>query len=164
MAAVAALALAAGAGLTLPDLDQHLPLLHHRSALTHGLLPALPALARRWLHPVAAGLALGLGFHLAADAFPAAMTGYATIKLPLYGSLGGWSYLWLAVNALAGGWLFGRLVETLFAPPMQGAVVIAALLLGLVYLYRVPGGWSALLAYAAIGWIGWRLHRPSARA
>jgi hypothetical protein len=109
--AVAALLLAAVAGLTFPDLDQSLPFFDHRSALTHSVLAALILTARRWLVPVAAGLALGLALHLAADCFPEAMRGYATVKVPFAGSLGGWSYLWLGANAAAGAWLFGRLLD-----------------------------------------------------
>ena len=76
---------AAWAGTTLPDLDLRLRL-GHRSALLHSVLPmALAAIDRRtW--PVAAGLGLGIGLHLSADLFPATMRGYATVKLPLFGS------------------------------------------------------------------------------
>ena len=79
--AAAALLLAMIAGLTLPDIDQPLPL-DHRSAITHSALPALLVTFRRWAWPVASGLAFGIGLHLAADLFPNAMIGFATVKAP----------------------------------------------------------------------------------
>lgn len=150
----AAVVAAAVAGTTFPDLDQILPL-GHRSALTHGLLPVL-ALAGydRRLWPVAAGLGLGLGLHLAADLFPNGMRGYATIKVPLLGSIGAnASYLWIAVNAaacLAGGaWLLGRVAD----PRTAGATLIAVGVLGVAYLLRTDGGWWALAMFAGLGWL-----------
>jgi len=159
---LAALALAALSGITFPDVDQILPLLRHRSVLTHSMAIVFACLALdRRLQPVAAGLALGIGFHLAADCFPASMRGFATVKVPLAGAMGvGASYLWLAINAVAGSYLFGMLVERLHGPQTQMVALVGALLLGLAYLSGVPGGFRALAVYAAIGWAGWRLHRP----
>ena len=90
VALAAALLLALTSGLTLPDIDQFVPLLDHRDALTHSILPALVLLGWPRLRPVAAGLSLGLALHLAADCFPQAMRGFATVKLPYFGALGGW--------------------------------------------------------------------------
>ena len=65
-------------GSETPDLDQRTHLLLHRSVLTHGLLAPLviskllggsSARAPRWF---AAGFALGMVIHLAADLFPKA--------------------------------------------------------------------------------------------
>ncbi len=157
-----ALALAALAGLTFPDTDQFLPLLRHRSAVTHSMLIVLVCLADRRLHPVAAGLALGIGFHLAADCFPVSMRGFATVKMPFAGTLDTQnSYIWLAANAVAGSYVFGMLVERLYGPQMQIAAMVGALLLGATYLAGVPGGFRALAVYAAIFWVGWRLHQPA---
>jgi predicted MFS family arabinose efflux permease len=155
---VGALLLAAVAGLTFPDLDQSLPFFDHRSALTHSVLAALILAARRWLVAVAAGLALGLALHLAADCFPEAMRGYATIKVPFAGSLGGWSYLWLGANAAAGAWLFGRLLDD-GVPDVRLRIMTlgAALLLGIWYLVQVDGGYFALATGAGLGWASWRL-------
>lgn len=162
--AAAALLLAAAAGLTFPDLDQPLPLLDHRSALTHSIAPALAALWRRWLRPLAAGLALGIALHLAADCFPHAMIGYATVKLPFTGSLGGWSYAWLAANAAACGWLFGALLRgDPSSGPARPVILVAGGLLGLSYLSRVDGGYLALATLLALAWTGWRIGRPAAR-
>lgn len=160
--AAVALALAALAGLTFPDVDQVLPLLRHRSAFTHSMgIVLICLMLDRRLQPVAAGLALGIGFHLAADCFPASMRGFATVKLPFMGAIGvEASYLWLAANAIAGSYIFGLLVERLHGPQMQIAALVGAVLLGLGYLSGVPGGFRALAVYGAIGWIGWQLHRP----
>jgi hypothetical protein len=156
-----ALLLAVIAGLDLPDIDQPLPL-DHRSALTHSILPALLALLRRWAWPVAGGLALGLGLHLAADVFPNAMTGFAMVKIPFAGSIGSdASYLWLASNALLctalGGWLLARQIE---GPLLRLLALLLIILMGAAYLLGVDGGWPALAVYVAAGWFALRWRRP----
>lgn len=149
--ALLAIPFAALAGTTLPDLDLALGL-GHRSALTHGVLPVLVALARPGWRPVAIGLALGIGLHLSADAFPNAMRGYATVKLPGAGSIGATaSYLWLAGNALAsvaiGAWLLARFTSRGRAALVLGVVAV----LGVGYLVATDGGWPALLVYTGAG-------------
>lgn len=152
-ARVASLLLALLSGLTLPDIDQFVPLLDHRDALTHSVLPALVLLWWPALRAVAAGLALGLALHLAADCFPAGMVGFATVKLPYFDSLGRWSYLWLAANVLAGTVLFGLVFARLgITFVVSEAVLVAATLIGATYLLRVPGGWWALGSIVLIGW------------
>lgn len=150
----AAILLCTWAGLMLPDIDQPLDL-GHRSGLTHSILPALAATIVRWARPVAAGLALGIGLHLAADFFPNAMIGYATVKLPFAGSLSGeLSYAWLGVNALACTWLGGRLLGSEVGDRLVRTLVLGAiLLLGLSYLLATDGGWPALALYVAAGCI-----------
>lgn len=157
VARVAALQLALSGGLTLPDIDQLLPLLDHRDALTHSLLPALALLAwpqgRERLHAVAAGLALGLALHMAADCFPQAMVGFGTIKLPFAGSIGRWSYLWLGANAVAGAVMFGVLLPSLrLSLPLALLVLGGAVITGAGYLLRVDGGWWALASILLVGW------------
>ncbi|WP_375428470.1 hypothetical protein [uncultured Sphingomonas sp.] len=147
---------AAWAGTTLPDLDLSLGL-GHRSALLHSVLPIAAAAADRRTWPVAAGLGLGIGLHMAADLFPNGMRGYATIKVPLFGSIGaGSSYLWIAVNAgaalTAGAWLLGRIV----APGLAGATLVAVGVVGVGYLLRTDGGWWALALFAGLGWLALR--------
>ncbi|HEX8383063.1 MAG TPA: hypothetical protein VF592_06785 [Sphingomonas sp.] len=147
---------AAWAGTTLPDLDLSLGL-GHRSALLHSVLPIAVAAADRRFWPVAAGLGLGIGLHMAADLFPNGMRGYATIKLPLFGSIGaGASYLWIAVNAgcalVAGAWLLGRIA----APGLAGATLVAVGVVGVAYLLRTDGGWWALALFAGLGWLALR--------
>lgn len=147
---------AAAAGTTFPDLDVPLRL-RHRSALLHSALPACIALldSRTW--PVAAGLALGISFHLTADLFPRTMRGFATIKLPLFGSIGTIpSYIWIAANIVANGMvaivLLGRI-----ATPQHGRVMLVAVgVVGIAYLLRADGGWKALVALGFVGWLALR--------
>lgn len=152
--ALPALLVCAHAGLTFPDLDQPLPL-DHRSALTHGVLPALSLAAHRWAHPAAAGLALGTAFHLSADLFPNAMTGYATVAIPFAGRLGATeSYAWLLANALAcgalGAWLLHR---TLPDRRLELAATLGTAAIGLPYLFRVDGGWPVLALILLTVWL-----------
>lgn len=147
---------AAWSGTTLPDID--LPLgLGHRSVLTHSILPIALALMDRRTWPVAAGLGLGLGLHLSADLFPNAMRGYATIKLPLLGSIGrGASYWWIGANAASafagGAWLLGRVAT----PHLAAATLVAVGVMGVAYLVRTDGGWGALALLIGVGWIAMR--------
>lgn len=156
-AVAAAILLFALIGLTLPDMDQPLPL-DHRSGFTHSILPAAAALLRRWLWPIAAGLAFGIGLHLSADVFPNAMVGYATVKLPLAGSIGaGPSFAWLAVNSVAcialGAWLVSREIPSAALRRLLLAVLVAV---GAGYLLVTDGGWAALGVYALAGWLAFR--------
>lgn len=103
------------AGTTIPDTDQWLPLLGHRSIVTHSLLvPGLVLL--RW--PMVGGmLAGGFAIHLAADLLSRKWVGYALVKLPLAGSLGATgSQLFLATNVLLGLWFYHRAAATSGAP------------------------------------------------
>ena len=153
---VPVLLLAMAAGLDLPDLDQVLPLAH-RSALTHSLLPAALALGQRRWWPLAAGLGWGTAMHLAADTFPNAMRGYATVKLPLLGSIGaGPSYAWLALNALAGGLIGLWLAGTHLAGRTRWVVLAAMGLSGCAYLLNTDGGWAALALLVGIGGLALR--------
>ena len=159
--AAPALFACAYAGLTFPDIDQPLPL-DHRSALTHGIAPALALTAWPWARAAAAGLSFGVGLHLAADIFPNAMTGYATVAVPFAGRLdAGGSYLWLIANAAAcaalGLWL---LVRALPHAAMRAAALLGVALIGLSYLPSVDGGWPALLILLCAGWLGVRGRLP----
>lgn len=160
------IAVAALIGTTLPDLDRSLGL-GHRSGLTHSALPALAlALRRRW-RTIAAGLALGLALHLAADFFPNAMRGYARIVLPGIGRFGAdTSYGWIGVNAAlalaVGVWL----IRASHPPRVALAPLGAVAAIGLAYLFRTDGGWWVLALLAAIGaaWLAiTRYARPSRR-
>jgi hypothetical protein len=156
LAVIAMVIMAAAAGTTLPDLDMALGL-RHRSAVLHSVLPIAVAAYDRRTWPIAAGLGLGLGLHLAADLFPNSMRGFATIKVPLYGSIGaGTSYLWIAAaavgNLAAGAWLLGRIAERHVAASILAAVGV----LGITYLLRTDGGWWALMMFAGIGWLALR--------
>ncbi len=95
-----ALLFGAAVGLWFPDIDQTVPLLDHRSVVTHSVLPAL--LAALWLpRALAAGIAMGVAVTLTADLFPERWVGFATIHLPLFGSIAGASPVWLGLNAVA---------------------------------------------------------------
>jgi len=150
---MAAVILTAVAGLTLPDIDASLGM-GHRSGLTHSILPALAATLRRRWHPVAAGLAAGLALHLAADAFPNAMTGYATVKLPFAGGIGaGLSYAWLGVNAALASALGIGLIVRLFDRRTAAGLLVTLLIVGIGYLLRTDGGWPVLALGALGGWL-----------
>lgn len=148
-------------GLGVPDLDFVLPFVVHRSAVTHSILPAVLLLA---FHPlrarIACGVALGIGVHLAADSFPNAMTGYATVKLPFVRGLGRiGSYVWLGANALGALLLGGVLaLRSLAAPWCVGVLGIVALG-SLAYLTVTDGGWPVLAITAVVGALGWRARR-----
>lgn len=89
-------------GLHLPDIDRSLPLLDHRSFLTHS--PFLPILLFILAHKkghagllmAAVGISLAVAVHLAFDLFPQRWTGYALISVPIYGRMGAlFSGLWI---------------------------------------------------------------------
>ena len=155
-ALIATVVAGAAAGTTLPDLDAALGL-RHRSALLHGVLPMAVALLDRRTWPVAVGLGFGIGLHLAADLFPRRMHGFATIKLPLWGSIGPLaSYLWIAVNAvgsLAGGALIlGHVADRQVASGALAGVGV----LGVAYLVTTDGGLWALAMFVGLGWLALR--------
>lgn len=160
IAAAVAIVLAAWAATTLPDIDLAAGL-GHRSGLTHSILPAAIACARRQWRAIAAGLALGIGLHLSADLFPNAMRGFATIKLPGFGSIGAQaSYVWLAANAAAALLLGGWLLRTLVGPRIALAVFAVVVLIGIAYLFSTDGGWWALAMFGGTGWLALR-RRPA---
>ncbi|MET4666890.1 hypothetical protein [Sphingomonas sp. PvP056] len=153
---IATVVSATAAGITLPDLDSRLRL-GHRSALLHGVLPPFVALLDQRTWAIAAGLGFGIGFHLVADLFPGQMRGFATIKLPLWGSIGaGLSYLWIIANA-AGTLLGGVVVLTSLADGSVLAIALAAVgVMGVAYLLRAEGGLCALMMFALLGWLASR--------
>jgi hypothetical protein len=151
-------------GLTLPDVDlslgRFLPGLGHRSGLTHSVAPALLALGRPGWRHAGCGLAGGTGLHLAADCFPNAMTGYATVKLPFAGSIGAAaSYGWLAVNAVLALGLAAIALRRLHHPVAAIGVVVGTALLGARYLWQTDGGWPVLVMIVLAGIIWWRRNR-----
>lgn len=153
---------ACAAGTTLPDIDFWLPF-GHRGALTHSLLPVVVALARPRWWPVGAGLAMGVGLHLGADAFPNAMRGFALVKLPLAGALSaGESRIWLASQAL-GGLALGSWLAWRHLPRGWAAAVLAACAtLGAAYWFVTDGGWPPLAIAGAGGAWWWRARRRQA--
>lgn len=161
-ARVAALLAACVAGTTFPDLDFNL-LLTHRSAVTHSVLVPLLLLAWTRARAIAPGLTMGMGFHLAADCFPNAMRGYATVKLPLFGSIGAdASYLWLGANALVAFAAGLALLDRSLPRGWRVAALAGYASIGTSYLFVTDGGWPALAIFAAAGWLAVR-RRKAAR-
>jgi hypothetical protein len=90
LAGLAILPLAAYIGLKLPDIDQHVGFLLHRSIITHGpLFPLVAFLVAQVDNPLprrfALGTNCGLAVHFAFDLFPKAWQGYALVSVPVYG-------------------------------------------------------------------------------
>lgn len=87
------------AGIRLPDIDLVLPGFKHRSGITHSCLFPLTAFGLQW-YGVAAGLALGIGMHMASDLQPKSWTGGALIKFPMLGNIGLLSPLWIFAHII----------------------------------------------------------------
>lgn len=152
------LAASAGAGtllfIGLPDIDLALmPILHHRSIMTHSVLLSLPLL---WLPtPVGRAFAVGglvaLSVHLSADLL-SPMVGFAQIWLPwpIKTPLGPLSYLWLALNAAFAIALAVRVARRGGAPRVSVSTTIAyACIPAIVYGLVNEGSWVA--SVTAIG-------------
>ena len=144
-------------GLIWPDFDQSIPLLTHRSGLTHSVLLPLLLLVFgrrwRWAALVAAGLALGIAVHISADVFPQSMRGFATVKLPFVqvGALA--SRLWLIGNVLGGIVIGLVLIEDREGAVAAWIAAAATAVLALAYFilhdeppWMLPGIGAALLA------------------
>lgn len=155
-ALIGTVVVAAAAGTTFPDLDTPLGL-RHRNAFLHSVLPACTALLDPRTWPVAIGLAFGISFHLTADLFPRTMRGFATIKLPLFGSIGTIpSYLWIAANIVANGMVAIVLLDRIATPQIAQGTLAAVGAVGIAYLLRTDGGWKALVALGFVGWLALR--------
>ena len=115
---IAVLVAGAWAGLELPDCDQRIDLLLHRSIVTHGpLIPlclfwTLKDVRYSWVRLFVMYVCLGFMVHMAFDLFPARWSGYALISIPLYGRIPAWaSVLWLAGTSLLSAYLAARLAR-----------------------------------------------------
>lgn len=98
-----------------PDLDlRFIAVLHHRSIITHSLLPALVFLIFRREIGAApmAGAMIGISVHMSCDML-SPMVGYGQIWLPapFKMPLGFFSYFWIAGNALGGYFIAYRLMQ-----------------------------------------------------
>jgi uncharacterized membrane protein YhaH (DUF805 family) len=87
---LAALAVGVYIGLKLPDVDQSIGFLLHRSIITHGPLAPLLAFAFALsANPIprkfGMGVCSGFAVHMAFDLFPLSWQGYALVSLPGYG-------------------------------------------------------------------------------
>ncbi len=155
--------------LPVPDLDILLvPVLHHRSIITHSILPALLFLAVERHHGAAPvlGAMVGLAVHLSTDALsPPIGFGAVWLPEPVQVSLGPLSPIWLAGNAVIGFWiapdLSRRALDPRFGPLLTGLMsVITAILC--VWLnekaFAALGIALALFAAAcALAWAGLKI-------
>ena len=115
---IAVLVAGAWAGLELPDEDQSIDFLLHRSIVTHGpLIPlglfwVLKDVRYSWVRLFVMYVCLGFTVHMAFDLFPARWSGYALISIPVYGWIPAWSsVLWLAGTSLLSASLAARLAR-----------------------------------------------------
>lgn len=140
-------------GLVLPDIDQRIPFMGHRSILTHSVL--LPLLLRgRW--PAVAGLlAGGIAVHLAADLLPRGWYGYALVRLPFLGPLDATlSQVFLAANAALGLYLYHLASREPATRRMLWAMLAAS---AAVYVLFHERWWPVVLAVAvALAVVLWR--------
>ena len=146
-------------GAMFPDIDQRLPFLAHRSALTHSAL--VPILIATRFPMIAGLLAGGIAIHLAADLFPAGWAGYALIKIPFVGPLdpdGSWWFLLL--NGLVCLGLFARCLGT-DPGGRQRRLLLGSFLAAtaIVYFLLNEGYWTLLLVVIAAGFVLARMVR-----
>lgn len=124
--------------LWVPDLDLALiSILHHRSIITHSILPALLFLflgRSLGAAPIAGGL-IGISVHLSCDML-SPMVGYAQIWLPapIKAPLGPLSYLWLGGNAVVGFALASLVASLAFTRKVAyPLVVVVSVVCGATY-------------------------------
>jgi hypothetical protein len=151
-------------GLWLPDIDfALLPILHHRSIITHSLL--IPWLASLYLSQkisvaTISGLYAGIAIHLSADVL-SPMVGFGMIWLPwpIKVPLGSASAIWIAANALIGIWMALRL-----SPERKMLIFGFLLLVALAYAVMNE---NAVMPFVAFGIFGsivfWLTQRRSKR-
>ena len=132
---ILALAIAAYIGLRLPDIDQQVDFLLHRSAITHGpLIPLVAFVLAQVDNPLprrfGMGIWLGYAVHMAFDLFPQSWQGYALISIPGYGwipAVASWA--WVAATMLLCMSLAVKLVQHL------GDTLLLLLALGAVFVF-----------------------------
>ena len=140
-------------GLELPDIDQRIGLLLHRSIITHGpLLPIIlfvwvassQSLPRRWF---AMSVSLGFAVHFAFDLFPQGWSGYALIALPVLGWTPAlFSWVWIALNVLICTYLAAKLVRSNLETGLLGLGLIG----GFIYAARTEEAlWGPITAITA---------------
>lgn len=108
LAAIVLLWLGLILGLSIPDLDQRIWFLTHRSIVTHScLIPLLFVMfaseKRVIVRLFAIGLFAGVAIHLACDLFPTQWTGFALIHTPAFPVMSPLlSQAWIIVNCFVG--------------------------------------------------------------
>ena len=115
------------AGDWLPDVDQDLGFITHRSVFTHGLIVPLVLFGiasgtkMLLLRLFVVGFSLGSAVHLSYDLFPKAWQGFALIHLPVFGwTLPAISWAWIAFSMICCVYFMMRLVSGL----IQGMSVL----------------------------------------
>ena len=161
--------------LPLPDLDhQVMWLLHHRSVVTHSVLPALLLAllgGRLGAAPVAGGL-IGISVHLACDALSPPI-GYGQVwwPAPWKVGFGGWSQYWLLGNA-ALSYLMAVSIAPFLFPKGWGVPLVVVLSGGLGAWYGIANEGALTstlmattmpLATAVIWFLQRRRHRAALR-
>jgi hypothetical protein len=148
-----------GIGLWLPDVDLvALPILHHRSILTHSIfIPFLISkfFTNRFSLSAVAGLYGGIAIHLSADIL-SPMVGFGMIWLPspIKLSLGPFSIVWIAGNALAGAILALKL-----APDQKKTVYTLVALVALSYAIFNEGAFWPFVIFGLVATIAMWVHR-----
>jgi hypothetical protein len=135
--------------LWVPDLDfLLLDLLHHRSIVTHSVLPALVFIFLGWRAGAApiAGALVGIAVHLSCDLL-SPMIGFGQIWLPepYKMPLGAFSYPWLAINALLA-FIWAKRIVVRSLPAPYGDLLAA----GTGVVTAVTYGWVNEQAVSAI--------------
>jgi hypothetical protein len=107
-------------GLNLPDLDQQVSFLVHRSIITHGFLIPLAVFLVIYGEKTTSPRFFSMGFSLAAvthlcfDLFPRAWVGFALIHIPLWGrSSAVFSWVWMGLSIIICLYLTFVLIQTL---------------------------------------------------
>lgn len=123
--------------LWVPDLDLALMgILHHRSIVTHSLLPGLLFLVvgRSLGASPVAGALIGLSVHLTCDLL-SPMIGYGQVWLPAPDKrpLGAVSYLWLGANAYLGFMVASLIARLAFRAMALPAIALTSATTGITY-------------------------------
>ena len=85
------------------------------------------------------------------------MRGFATIELPLFGSMGTIpSYIWIVTNIAVNGIVAVDLLSRIATPQIGRGALAAVSVVGIAYLLRTDGGWKALVALTLVGWLALR--------
>ena len=108
-------------GLNLPDFDQQVSFLVHRSIVTHGFLFPLAVFLivsqekARLSRLFSMGFSLASVIHLCFDLFPRAWIGFALIHIPFWGRTSPlFSWLWISLSLIICLYLAFILIKTLF--------------------------------------------------
>jgi hypothetical protein len=144
-------------GLNLPDLDQQVRFLVHRSLLTHGFLIPLIIFALAYRDKNTGARFFTMGFclasvtHLCFDLFPKAWTGFALIHIPFWGrTSAGFSQIWIGLSIILCLYLAFSLIETLLD---LLATLLSLTLAFAFYAASQPTFWLALITLMIAGGI-----------